>query len=377
MHLLDNYSSVSRLRIDEPFLIDSFYPLPFEDPYAVITNSTGMPGKNYKYWNDVLRFTKRIGLKVVQVGLRDDPALDVDFHLMGMTNINQLFGLVKNSILVLCGDTSLVHIASVYKTPMVSVFGLTDPLISGPYKKWKTDEQICLEPDRSKFRPTFDPNDGSVNNIYPDKICQAIAKIFSVDEPIDRVHYVGPRYGDKIVEMVPDHLLDPRAFGGAPVILRNDYLENSKIIFQNLSNRKCSVVTKSELDISGLVQLRENILGISYEVGLDTEPDYLKTIMRFGIPLSLFAEKKNISEIRFKLLDLGIHVFEKPVYEPRKELLDFSIRSDKILLSDGEIYLNKTAWLSGDAAKGGQRIGKVYDTQDFWNEQDHFMFIEL
>lgn len=376
MHLVENYAATGRLKIDKPFLIDSFYPLPFEDPYVLITASTGMPGKNYRYWNDVLRFVRKIGLKTIQVGMKDDPPLDVDFNICGQTSISQLFGLAKNAILILCGDTALVHIASVYKTPLVSVFGLTDPKISGPYEKWKTEEQICLEPDRTKYKATFNPEDGSVNNIYPDKICEAIVKIFSIEEPVEKIHYIGSRYSDKVIEVIPDHILAPHAFNNGPVTIRNDYLDNEENTLRTLSGRKSLVVTKTPLDLNALSQLRENIMGFAYEIDINTDINYVKGLMRLGLSINLFSSHKDISDVRFKFLDVGVPVLPKPVFERKENLLDFSIRTNKILLSDGNIYSSKNAWLDGDCIDTNERVGKVYDTEDFWNEQEFFMFVE-
>jgi ADP-heptose:LPS heptosyltransferase len=185
MHLVECYATTLRLRIDKPVLIDEPFELPFKGEYAITTASTGMPGKNYKHWNTVFRLL-HLNIPVVQIGLKDDPELNVDYCLCGQTSVKQMFNLIKNATLCVCGDTSMVHIASAYDIPIVSVYGLTTPATCGPY--WGTKKkQIILEPDRKMFPASFNPNDDCVNTIPPMRVVEAILKMldtrFVRDQP--------------------------------------------------------------------------------------------------------------------------------------------------------------------------------------------------
>mgnify|MGYP006173706677 CR=1 FL=1 len=77
MKLLELYSLATGLRIGQQYLVETFYPLPF-DRYVTIQGGSGMQSKNYPYYGEVLGLLlpalKVAGIHVVQLGGKDDPA---------------------------------------------------------------------------------------------------------------------------------------------------------------------------------------------------------------------------------------------------------------------------------------------------------------
>lgn len=53
--------------------------------------------------------------------------------LTGQTTIEELAGVIENCDSIITADTGAMHIASAVGTPIVALFGSTDPLITGPY----------------------------------------------------------------------------------------------------------------------------------------------------------------------------------------------------------------------------------------------------
>ena len=53
MHLVEQYALSCGVKIDKPQVETSFFPLPF-DKYIILHASSGMPSKNYDYFEDVI-----------------------------------------------------------------------------------------------------------------------------------------------------------------------------------------------------------------------------------------------------------------------------------------------------------------------------------
>jgi len=85
MHLLKRYSqSASNAKIDKPFLLEEFFPLPFDEPYIHIHASTGLPSKNYDYWQEVIDVLflhlRKYNVKIIQTGGKEDQKLQTERH---------------------------------------------------------------------------------------------------------------------------------------------------------------------------------------------------------------------------------------------------------------------------------------------------------
>jgi heptosyltransferase-2 len=62
----------------------------------------------------------------------EDPRL---LDLTGKTDLMDLKHLLENAKLVICNDSGPMHIADALKTPLIGLFGPTDPVLTGPKNK--------------------------------------------------------------------------------------------------------------------------------------------------------------------------------------------------------------------------------------------------
>ncbi len=115
-------------------------------PFIAINPSTG--GGGNKGWG-ADRFAQLIdamadepGLPLVLVGSTadEDVALAIlssarrqPVSLVGKTNLKQLSAVLKRCVLHVCGDTGSAHIAAAVGTPVVSIFGRSNPARLAPY----------------------------------------------------------------------------------------------------------------------------------------------------------------------------------------------------------------------------------------------------
>jgi lipopolysaccharide heptosyltransferase I len=110
------------------------------EPFAVL-----MPGANWdtKRWDPdkfealVAPMRERFGLQSVVAGGPDtiDLAMKIPsaINLAGKTNLPQLVALLERASLVIANDSGPMHIAAALNRPLVTLFGPTNPIRTGPY----------------------------------------------------------------------------------------------------------------------------------------------------------------------------------------------------------------------------------------------------
>ena len=158
MHLLETYALSTGSKISKPFIVKKYFPLP-TNKYITIQNSSGMNGKCYDYFQDVIDFLyeklNSYGYQIIQIGSKEDRPLNRVINLQGQTDINQTAFILDNSSLHIGNDSFAVHMCSAFGVPLVALYSVSSPEIAGPF--WKNSNQICLTP--KNWKPSFNPND--------------------------------------------------------------------------------------------------------------------------------------------------------------------------------------------------------------------------
>lgn len=346
MHLAELYSSTSRLQIDKPILNTQFVPLPFSDSYILLGASTGMPGKNYPFWEEVFDIIKQFlgDIKIIQVGLKNDPTFrGVDLNLCGQTNLYELSYLIKNAVLSISGDTSTIHLADAFQTPLVALFGLTDPRISGGFFGDKT-KQIYLEPDRSKYPPTFNPNDQCVATIPPETVSKAILKQLNIDKEINlQTKLFCPLFLHKTLEVIPNMIIDPNQFQGSLLNIRGDKEFNEGGIYQNIANYPSVVYTNKPLNIDILKQVKPNIRKLIYILDEGHSLKFVKALRKAAIPYECisYMDQEWINSLKFDYCDYAIiHKRNPSILPPELNVTNLKFKTARYVLSLGKIYLS-------------------------------------
>lgn len=145
----------------------------------------------WRWWPDLVKNLRRVGLRVVQVGAQDD--LDcgpVDLDLRGKTNFRQLASVVSQAATFVGIDSLPMHLATTAMpcVKTVAIFGSSYPQNTGPYKEGlvrkmmdkkrlhlieTTDRKGC---DRACYKDEckVDRDDPCLNNIPPAEVFQAV-----------------------------------------------------------------------------------------------------------------------------------------------------------------------------------------------------------
>jgi lipopolysaccharide heptosyltransferase I len=111
--------------------------LPEGKPWVSIAVSAGQLDKAYpmERWEIVAERLVAQDFVVAWLGGPESsaPMMAGTVDLVGKLSLAQSMAVIDESALVLAGDTGAGHLAAAYETPVVSVFGPTDPAIFRPY----------------------------------------------------------------------------------------------------------------------------------------------------------------------------------------------------------------------------------------------------
>jgi heptosyltransferase-1 len=119
--------------------------LPAGKPIAVLLPAANWATKRWpieKFAALVEPLQKRFGLQAVLAGGPDAAAMAASLpgaiNLAGQTTLRQLTALLERAALVIANDTGPMHIAAALGRPLVTMFGPTDPVQTGPYARPET-----------------------------------------------------------------------------------------------------------------------------------------------------------------------------------------------------------------------------------------------
>jgi hypothetical protein len=361
MHLVETYSLSTGSKIKKPFIHKKFFPLPF-DKYITIQNSSGMQGKSYDYFQEVVNFVyedlEKFGYKIIQIGNKDDKPLTNVFNLQGQTNINQTAFILENSQLHVGNDSFAIHMCSAFDVPLIGLYSVSSPEIAGPF--WKNKNQICLTP--KNWNPSFNPNESPkrVNEIKIESIIESMKTHLNINLS-QNIHtvFIGERYGHILLEAIPSIILPNNVFPEIPLNIRFDYIEEIQendyiCTLNNLNIRKCAIITDKPLEIEKLFQLKDKIINLFYDITFkDLDITFVNKVKSLGMKVDFIFNKsknKNESVLNNKKLELIdyqeiINIVEN-TDKPKEEIKESNFyKSKKILFANNNTYLSKAAFL--------------------------------
>lgn len=399
--------------LDRPQINDTFFPL--ETPLdkvillhafagqIVEQNGQKIPAfaaKCYSHFNETLSLLSPIlaplGYRFYQIGGPNEPPVRGAEYLCGKTTIAQCAYLVKRAALLIANDSMWVHARGAEGKSLVALYGATDDKNHGPH--WRDPVKTAIiESHRSGRKPSYamQENPRTIDYITPESVASGALHLLSISDTLTHhTHYIGPEYQLATFEIVPNMVVPPQTNLGAPPSVRMDFEFNEQILAQNLSVRKCSVVTDKEINLNLLAQFKPQIHGLRIEVD-KLSADWIKKVRRLGIPIQAVCDEKDpekVSAMRLALYDACLFdTVQEPTIEDLKREMsvylnkeldkDFnfanlSFKSNRFILSSGKIYLSTAHWRAGRSVESTDKnTEKVIDTSEFWAEQkSHYYF---
>lgn len=150
-HVIDSYADVAGLERSEVERRLEYFGTTISRPLAgkwcaMHIGPTAWPGKNWPvpHWNRVAQHLRQHGWKVLLLGSPPkDASMLVDLDLRGQDGYGELAALLKQCALFIGPCSFPLHLAQAVGTPVIGLFGITDP------KCFLTDERaiaVCSDP---------------------------------------------------------------------------------------------------------------------------------------------------------------------------------------------------------------------------------------
>jgi len=367
MHLLETYALATGSKIKKPFINKKFFPVPFEK-YITIQNSSGMQGKCYDYFQDVVDFIhedlEKIGYKIIQIGSKDDRALKHVFHLQGQTNINQTAFILENSKLHVGNDSFAIHMCSAFGVPLIGLYSVSSPEIAGPF--WKDNNQNCLTPENLK--PSFNPNESpkKINEIKIESVINSIRSLLNIESTQNiKTIYTGPKYQHIILETIPEQILHPQAFEKQFLNVRFDLLDREyeekdyNGLIQNLNTRECCIVTNKPLILEPLLKFKNNIKMLIYDVTYSIDVNFIEKLTFLGINNTCIfkiyeSSAEELNNRKEQIIDLPqiIEQITLPKVDIDLSAENLYYRTNKLFIANNQLFLGKQAYLNNTPIEG-------------------------
>lgn len=348
MNLAELYSLSSGQKLDKIYTFEKFFPgLP--DNYIVI-QPWSKPSKNYDAWEEVLSiilpYLQKEGIKIIQVGAKDEKPLNFCQHLMGQTNWGQLEYVISKAKLVLTSDSISSHLAGHYNLPLVCLISNNLKECVSPYFGDKS-KQIILEPNRTNKNPSFMLDEGpnkQINEIFPEEIAKSVLKLLNIEfnYPYKTI-LLGKQFQNRIIESDCTAPVNVQQMGLQNILMRLDYSYNLNVLVQQASLGKISIVTDKIIPTDLLSQIRPQIVEILYEIKSDSDPNFCKTLQELKIPYRLYSKlnDEQLNPLKLNYLDYPIIGRVNTTMPPElkdKKIENLFIKGSKFIISSRGLF---------------------------------------
>tara|TARA_Y100000592_G_scaffold18799_1_gene28748 strand:- start:4540 stop:5736 length:1197 start_codon:yes stop_codon:yes gene_type:complete len=392
MNILESYSLQSGLKIEKPFIYDSFFPLTV-DRYITFHSHSKFDSRNYSYLQEVVSLLKSSlkgkNITIVQVGLAEDPEIPGALDLRGKCTINQTAYIISKSMAHFGVDSFLLHLASHYDVPFVGIYSNMFKEQSMPL--WgDTSKQIHIQSPRDEgHKPTYSTqeNPKTINRVMPEQITNSVISLIDKKEGLKQLDqstiHLGSQFQISVVEVVPNFVSQNNLLQGTMINLRLDLGLITESLPYWLSNRQVNLISKEPLSLEYIYNFKNNIKMVNFDLTDLTEGkaksaitnSYLKDLKKVIPNVNLFVRKEDLlPKTRLQFFDWEVNLFKAKTKEnlDKSELVcdNTYYKSAKSLLSEGKQYQSIAAWKNKIEYQGEPE--KIIDQEDFWADIDHY-----
>ncbi len=392
MKLLESYSNSTSTDIKhKPTIYEKFYPLGEITKYITIQNSSGMPAKNYDFYQIVLDLLLPIlnkeGIKVIQLGEKEAPQLNGAMDLRGMTTLSQSYFIIKRALLHLGNDSWITHAACAEEVSCVSLYGSTTVVNHAPYH-FNPDKSIFLESGRKGYKASFSREEQPkmINFIWPELVVKSVCKLLGLEFKYDfNTLFIGNLFNQKILESGATEVIDVKKLGTNSLVLRLDYNFNLNILRHQLSLNPCQIFTDKEIPIKSLLELKQHVLGVVYRITEQNNPNFVKQLIENKIPYQLISDLPDeiLNNIKLNYLDYSV-INRLPQNIPPalkdKDLSKIFFKTNKILMANKKFYSSYYEYVNDNPILNPMKVEphqlNLKNIDLLWPEFEQCMFME-
>ena len=354
MHLIERYATACGVKIDKPYIYDTFFPVNVEK-YISFQPFSKYQSKNYDYWDEVVSiispYLQKNNITLVHIGAKDDKTVNNTLNLCGQTNISQAAYIIKNSIMHVGADSFAAHIASGYGKKIVALYSNNNVNNVKPY--WtKPEDMVLLSPKINK-KPQYSVNESpkSINHIKPEAIAEGILKLLNIPyNNLPKTVYIGNEYINKTLEIIPDKPINPAQIGLDTLVIRMDYVFNEQVLELFLQQKKCIVFTNKPINEELLKKYKQNIPQLIYIVEKDNDTSFVKTLKRNTINAAFisYLSEEELNQFKLDYMDYGLIVKRDYPTDKIESNNNTYFKSSRILISSEGQFNSRYQWETKD-----------------------------
>jgi|APGre2960657373_1045057.scaffolds.fasta_scaffold18616_2 hypothetical protein len=380
-HILEEYAKNLGVYISKPIVSEHYFPI-CEDKYIVLHSEEKIQSKNYKYYNMVLELLRPFlienNIKIIQIDCKSEPVSHVNKVLSNLS-FKQYAYIISKALLYIGVDNVYSHYASSKNIPIINLFGNVYPSISNGY--WsKNNEKIDI-PAKWSNKPCLslvDPK-AEINTIKPEEIAQGVLTLLKQKKTINfKTLYIGSMFNERIIEVIPDKSFNNTLDKNKTIFIRADYGFNEKIFLDYCLNYRVAIITDKLIQHKGLLTIKNNIQKLSLIVERDSETipsEYFDLLKKYKIEFQILVKNEDdLGFIKNKYFDYSVNLYTINKNKPENIHQDCKFFSNKILIEGEKVYPSKAHWISKE--KMIDKIDYILDTNEYWNELDHFYIYE-
>jgi hypothetical protein len=354
MHLIERYATACGVKIDKPYIYDTFFPVNVEK-YISFQPFSKYPSKNYDYWNEVINiinpYLEKENIKIIQIGVKDDKHINNTINLSGQTNISQAAYIIKNSILHLGADSFASHIASGFNKKIVCIYSNNNINNVKPY--WSKSEDLILLSPKLNRKPQYSVNEvpKTINSIKAEDIAEGILKLLNIPySNIPKTIHIGDDYINKTLEIIPDKHINPTQIGLDTLVIRMDYVFNEEVLELFLQHKKCIIFTNKPISEELLKKYKQNIPQLIYVIEKNNDSTFAKILKRNAINTIFisYLSEEDLNKFKLDYMDYGLIIKrDYPTYKIETNNNTF-FKSSRILISSEGQFNSKYQWETKD-----------------------------
>jgi len=356
MHLIERYATACGVKIDKPYIYDTFFPVNVEK-YISFQPFSKYPSKNYDYWNEVINiinpYLEKENIKIIQIGVKDDKNINNTINLSGQTNISQAAYIIKNSILHLGADSFASHIASGFNKKIVCIYSNNNINNVKPY--WSKSEDLILLSPKLNKKPQYSVNEvpKTINNIKPEDIAEGVLKLLNIPyNNIPKTIHIGNDYINKTLEIIPDKHINPTQIGLDTLVIRMDYVFNEQVLELFLQHKKCIIFTNKPISEELLKKYKQNIPQLIYVIEKNNDSTFAQTLKRNAINTIFisYLSEEDLNKFKLHYMDYGLIVKRDYPTDKIQTNNNTFFKSSRILISSEGQFNSKYQWETKDTS---------------------------
>lgn len=382
MHILEQYALSCGVKISEPYIYTEFFPIPF-DKYITFQPSSMMESERYDYFEEVFQLLsphlERLGIKVVQVGGKDDKLIKGAYNALG-TTIPQMAYVISNAVMHFGSDSCCIHFASYFRKKIVSLTSVLYKQHMYPYWSDEKDYTV-IEPDRDG-KPSYSNYEfpKQINKIKPEQIVQAVLDLLEVNESVDlNTIKIGSDFLVKNLHVIPNCV----AQVNVPfVVSRLDIEYDQEMLIKQLEISKVHIITKQPIHPDIIFKYKQNILSVTYNIEKENQPRFVEFLQQQGVKYQLITElnEEEIKDLKLDYMDYGVIAF---VNKPQRSDFEFCDTENLKYVSSKYFISNKQIYPSLAAVKADKPVSDLFkfdpqpiiDNDEFWEQGENFYFL--